>query len=154
MGYTHYWRKRADLSFSDWTCFLKDIQGILAATTIPVAGPRGRGKPRAHFDVVALNGTEANGYETFYFSRLFKPAEWNEPGEDFTFCKTARKPYDEVVTAILLAAAYRFGPALRIESDGYWSEWTAGRALYVRATGREAARPEAVREVAVRPEAG
>ena len=58
------------------------------------------------------------------------------------FCKTARKPYDETVTAILIRAKVRAGSAIRIRSDGDWREWWAGRDLVERVwPGEKAACP-------------
>ena len=53
------------------------------------------------------------------------------PGQS-DFCKTARKPYDETVTAILIRAKVRAGSAIKIRSDGDWSDWRAGRDLVER----------------------
>ncbi|KZT24631.1 hypothetical protein NEOLEDRAFT_1134658 [Neolentinus lepideus HHB14362 ss-1] len=39
------------------------------------------------------------------------------------------KPYDVVVTAILLCAAVLGEVGIRVESDGEWEEWIAGREL-------------------------
>lgn len=50
-------------------------------------------------------------------------------------CKTNGKPYDEVVTAILIAAAVRLMNVRAgvFTSDGRWDNWTAGLHLYERA---------------------
>lgn len=50
---------------------------------------------------------------------------------EFTFCKTARKPYDAVVCAVLILAKAYFGKNIEISSDGDWAEWQEGKDLLV-----------------------
>jgi hypothetical protein len=62
----------------------------------------------------------------------------------FNFCKTAGKPYDEVVTACLLVARDHFPEdILSIDSDGSWSDgdWQEGTKLYTTVLGRPARNP-------------
>ena len=40
------------------------------------------------------------------------------------------KPYDAVVTAILIRAKTIYGSCVSISSDGDWHEWQAGRDMY------------------------
>jgi hypothetical protein len=61
-----------------------------------------------------------HGHDTFDLS--------SQP-KSFACRKTARKPYDETVTAILIRAKVRAGDAIKISSDGDWKEWSAGRRL-------------------------
>jgi len=92
---------------------------------IVICGGDGEGEPEFTEGYFALNGTILND-------------EWHEsmvweaiPSEGvFTFCKTAYKPYDAVVTAILLRAKYHYGELVSVRSDGTWDEWLAGRELY------------------------
>ena len=54
------------------------------------------------------------------------------------FCKTARKPYDVVVCAALLAIKHHQGDNVEIHSDGEFDdEWQPAYQLYRKATGRE-----------------
>jgi hypothetical protein len=59
----------------------------------------------------------------------------------FDFCKTARKPYDAVVTACLILLKQTYGDAVEVSSDGSWSEWQDGRDLYAKVFGVEARAP-------------
>jgi hypothetical protein len=79
-----------------------------------------------------LNGRGEDEYELFVF-----------PGKTgFNFCKTAVKPYDEVVTACLIAARDHFPRSvLGIESDGSWADWQAGAKLYSSVLNRTARNP-------------
>jgi len=69
-----------------------------------------------------VNGKGGNGHEEFTLREHYNQLE---PG----FCKTARKPYDIVVTACLLILYYRLGDLIDISSDGDTDDWVNGRAL-------------------------
>lgn len=88
--------------------------------------------PEVSASLVRFNGAGEKGHETFLFTRV---------GAPFHFCKTAQKPYDAVVCAVLLAAKHHLGAALTLSSDGTWAEWKPGRDLYFQATGRQATQP-------------
>ena len=69
-------------------------------------------------DGVCFNGIGGNGHEPFCFTREPDSLHGKE-GFGFTFCKTAQKPYDEVVCAVLLAAIQQgrdFGAVSRREA--------------------------------------
>ena len=51
------------------------------------------------------------------------------------------KPYDAVVTAILIRAKSIYGSCVEISSDGDWSEWQAGREMYETVFGEVAECP-------------
>ena len=117
MGYTHYWRNVGlvidEASFAD---FVEDVKQISAT-----AQEAGIGIVEEYTDnEIIINGVAENGHETFVFSRTPEP---------FEFCKTNGKPYDIVVTAILIHAKKMF-KSLKISSDGNWAEWEGGRLLY------------------------
>ena len=57
---------------------------------------------------VRFNGVDDDGHETFNFSL-------NKDG--FNFCKTATKPYDEVVCGCLYIAKLIFEDSIRINQD-------------------------------------
>jgi hypothetical protein len=121
MGYTHYWKfnptEKTEKQFKN---VLKDCQLILANKgNIVICGGDGEGEPEITKDVIWLNGDRKNenNYETFYFS----PFEQTE----FDFCKTAKKPYDLIVGAILLSLAHRL-TGFSFSSDGDFekeNEW-------------------------------
>lgn len=106
MGYTHYWRNVKRGPFP---------QGFLRATRAVIAQTYNLGlrDVRVTQRSVFFNGD----YETFVF----------EPGEEFGFCKTAARPYDVVVVAVLALAAH-YGLA-EVSSDGEPADWQAGVAL-------------------------
>ena len=94
MGYTHYWKSEG-FTNEEWDQLTRGVKEILAKTDVPLAGDNGGGTPEITDSHVWLNGVGDDGHETFYLT--------DEPTK-FEFCKTAHKPYDEVVVAILKLA--------------------------------------------------
>lgn len=93
-------------------------------TEVSICSRDGTGEPLISDKLILLNG-DASKEEDFESFEL-GPDEW--------FCKTARYPYDEVVTAILSAAIYTEAPGWKdIRSDGFASEWADGVKLFVKA---------------------
>lgn len=66
-------------------------------------------------------------YESFCIPRVYEPQDWEDPNEKliFHFCKTAYRPYDLVVTAMLIALKHHF-PKVKISSDGNTQNWMDG----------------------------
>lgn len=125
MGYTHYFE-----GLTATPDVLEDARRIIAATTVTICGPSGIGLPILNeAEGIRLNGFKAAGesYETFHLRGTEEP---KYPGTAW-FCKTENRPYDEVVTAILIAAAVRSPDIARgMTSDGEWDNWSAGVALF------------------------
>ena len=74
--------------------------------------------PEFTAELIRFNGKSGEGHETFLLTA--------DPS-DFNFCKTAQKPYDIVVVAILCLLAHRTN--VEVSSDGGISDWTDGLAL-------------------------
>lgn len=103
MGYTHYWEFHVPLKSNQWTqltSFVKksvDLSGLDLEVEIDD-------------DNIIINGVDDLGYEDFILTK-------NEPKWDC--CKTAAKPYDVVVVAILHFMETEFGEEVfRWSSDG------------------------------------
>jgi hypothetical protein len=128
MGYTHYFP-----GLTATAEVIADARKIIAESPVTICGPDGQGLPVLNeAKGIRLNGFEADGeaYETFHLPGT-KPPRY---ADMWTFCKTEQKPYDVVVTAILIAAAVR-SPELAAEalgSDGDWDDWTDGVDLFER----------------------
>jgi hypothetical protein len=101
-----------------------------------------------HYDVRTLyldsqeefyaNG-EDGSHESLYIERVFDTGDYcsrDDNGFLFSFCKTAQKPYDIAVTALLIAFVNHFPEACRLSSDGDREEWEAGLRLAEDALGR------------------
>lgn len=118
MGYTHYWTI-VNADPSAWGKFRNATERVITAVQskgIRIAGPLGTGRHDIE-TAILLNGAEPDAYESFVL----------DPADGWTFCKTARRPYDLSVVAILVLAEH-YG-ILRATSDGEPHEWTAGLAL-------------------------
>lgn len=127
MGYTHYWQALRNVKPAEW-------RQIVAATTaiielaeragIPIRGPEGRWQ--ADKDRISLNGDAGDAHEPFNLTRDIRHGGSN-------FCKTACKPYDIVVVAILCSLNKLAPGAFTMSSDGTAEEWQDGLDLARRA---------------------
>ncbi len=97
---------------------MQDTALIIDNCGVEISGRNGYGPPILEEDRIHLNGLD-DPHESF---DLYK---WDTHG----CCKTARKPYDVVVTAVLLRAHMLYGGGTEIRSDGTWEEWGEGRYL-------------------------
>lgn len=87
-----------------------------------------------------FNGLDGDSHETFDFSRTKDTWLLRSPeSPDFSFCKTARKPYDKVIVAILKLADHCF-EGFSWSSDGGEDEHKEGTILLVDALTTFAAR--------------
>ena len=117
MGYTHYWTLKNGIEQADWNKFLEGARKIIE--TAKDAGILIEDNSAGAS--IYFNGVGAGAHETFVITT-----------EDigYNFCKTAEKPYDMVVTAILIFAKKVFGDEILITSDGRWEDWESGQLLY------------------------
>lgn len=150
MGYTHYWhRKNGRAARESWAHFEEAAAKVLADPEVVPLVCREYDAPgtpaELTADLLRFNGKGGDGHETCFIERTRIRRAYEPTGEPlFDFCKTARKPYDAAVCAVLLCAAKHL-PGFDLSSDGTWDEWKPGRDLYLRATGEEPVRPSDVR---------
>lgn len=135
MGYTHYWTLDSNHQLEWAEALANVVRPIIDASPV---------KLEVEFadDGIYLNGRqcarskrfnkaycscptcERNQHETFVLptiiANLPRPAYHDHigPHERWAFCKTARKPYDVVVVAILSALEHEAPEAIRVRSDG------------------------------------
>ncbi|OXV08650.1 hypothetical protein Egran_03587 [Elaphomyces granulatus] len=116
MGYTHYWGNK-DPSPEDeqvwkdfWPQLVSDAAIIIDRAGVPIQRDYEDTRPPllSVQEGIYLNGVGFDGYETFAM----------DPSGSWGFCKTAHKPYDVVVAAILLRASVLMGKAFYVSSDG------------------------------------
>jgi len=134
MGYTHYWtpKKSSAKKFKDFSDTCKILNDNLPEKTDTASGYHsneklvigdGNGnkdsKPMFSKDLVVFNGIDNLMHETFFIELTSN--KWN-------FCKTARKPYDLLVCACLLAAVDILG--YDITSDGDLNDWIPAMKFY------------------------
>ncbi len=123
MGYTHYWYQKPGLNPKSFEEFLKDAEKILRNCGVDLVDAyESDAKPLLSADAVGFNGVGGEAHEDFLFQRD-KLGRKDDGGEAFTFCKTAQKPYDIAVCAVLIAAKKHFQDDLKVTSDGDETDW-------------------------------
>ena len=144
MGYTHYWRQLRDFTDTEW-------QELMRLTKL-ITARSGRDIILSEFDInneeIRFNGYGEEGHETFLITkkkrakRQYEEQEAYDRQGAFEFCKTAHKPYDKYVTAVL-CALYNIevkewplgdGKNMSISADGNTEDWTEGLFHAVRST--------------------
>jgi hypothetical protein len=125
MGYTHYWRWVKPVKQTAFNRAVALANKVLKARKGLLASGNGSGSLVIERDEVCFNGRGEDSHETFSI---------RNDGKDFDFCKTARKPYDDVVTAVLAIFAHELGDAISVSSDGDYDEWERGVKLACTAT--------------------
>jgi len=136
MGYTHYW-KLPEIDEETWAKIQAASKEVVAEVPNLQYEFSDAGPPVVGPDIIRFNGKGQDGHETFYVERA-------NPG-GFNFCKTARKPYDEAVTAVLCIVGHHLTKEgtlkdpYYISSDGYFSDWGEGRELATKVLGEDLA---------------
>lgn len=121
MGFTHYFEKTEKLNQSTWNVAIEDVRKVLEVRKDLIC--REYDSPDVPYECdsehIRFNGKGDEGHETFLVKRDTSDYNWN-------FCKTARKPYNEVVEACLTILAHYFKDDFKVSSDGEWNEWLEG----------------------------
>lgn len=146
MGYTHYWVQQRNFKVAEWKTASDDIGKILNHAKhemgVALANGMGEGGTSPIFDMknIIFNGLGDDSHETFAIERVIRKPDYAGHRKGWDFCKTARKPYDIVVTAVLCylsTATRRFEggePVLgseiySVSSDGKGADFLAGLEL-------------------------
>lgn len=114
MGYTHYWKIRGTIDPENWANIVDDAKKLVEKSPVKIVYEYDTtDAPQVNDSAIHLNGQGDDGHETFCLM----------PGmTDFEFCKTANKPYDLIVCAILAVAASHTN-YIRVTSDGEPEDW-------------------------------
>lgn len=116
MGYTHYWDFKKEVPQDLWVKVLDDLKKITkGASIIEVTNET---------DYFSFNGIGSLSHEDFHVKKQIKLG-----ADNFNFCKTDQKPYDEYVTACLIVFHNRLNDYVKVASDGEPSDWEAGLKL-------------------------
>lgn len=102
MGYTNYYKIHAQENNSFPIEFVNGVRLIVENSPCKIVGWDNEdleSKAEITETRIALNGAGDEGHESFIMNPFYT---------DFDFCKTAQKPYDVVVKAILLFAERKF----------------------------------------------
>lgn len=154
MGYTHYVTRPTNNAgsayfFGKLALDAKKICDHANASGLRIRNGNGEGEPEFTEFYFAINGDASHyvegvdqAHETFHWAGIPTQPDWRKGEKNyFDFCKTAMKPYDAVVTAILIRAKTIYGSCVEISSDGGWSDWKKGRELYETVFGEVAECP-------------
>ncbi len=120
MGYSHYWfQEHGAIEEPVWRRICNDVEKLIDACQVRLSATvNGSAPPIVDAEQIVFNGSpESEGYEAFAMHRV--------PKNHFYFCKTAGRPYDEVVCAVLAVAAEYAPSAVRVISDGPAENWQA-----------------------------
>jgi len=110
MGYTCYFEQNRPFTMQEWG----DIRAACIAMfhrLKQIKGGDGTGRPEIGNDRIIFNGDgmKDENHETMCLERQ---------NSGFQFCKTARKPYDRYVKAVLVVANFYAPGALKVSCDG------------------------------------
>ena len=145
MGYTHYWRQLRDFNETEWQELTRLAKLITAdGSSILANGISDKNsRPTIDNEQICFNGIGNDGHETFRITKKKRPKADYEEQEAydrqgaFEFCKTAQKPYDRYVVAVLCAIYRVQRDGMNISSDGNTADWTEGLFHAVRSTREE-----------------
>ena len=129
MGSTQYWKTTQPMPAYEWADICKSAITYCTRSSVPVhietsmhmPAPYGKETKRIQSQI-KIEGIGEAGYETF----LLYPYEYVG---DFACCKTGRRPYDEIIVAVLNRAAERCPEKFFWKSDGDWNDHEAGLTL-------------------------
>ena len=126
IGYTHYWYLNPNGKQKDLSGCLENIKKVIAQYRDIIQFEEDDSKePIATKNLVRFNGIGEDGHETFLFQYppdlTEKFIQKDEDGFVFSFCKTARKPYDIAVTKCLLILKEYLKGDMKLSSDGDFS---------------------------------
>ena len=121
MGLTHSWRRDPELPEYSFQAAVGDLQRLLKATDIPLAGREGTGEPFISLDEITFNGIQGQHCEDFTVRRSDSPR--NGRSYVFSFCKTEHMPYDLCVKCTLIILRHHFNDKISIFSDGSQEDW-------------------------------
>lgn len=152
MGYTHYWTQHRAFSDAEWadvqqtygTLLQEAVRNKIGISLDPSETQASAhallevtSTPPANFKIF-LNGVgEDESHETFVITQ-------HNTGSDF--CKTAYKPYDTVVTAILAALETLYPAVISVSSDGDAVDWEKGVGMATKCLGKNISIPKRLLE--------
>ena len=139
MGYTHYFDQKLPAHPARWDKAIRDIHALLdnlpehsmSAGGYYADDPLEIEVKSINADEIRINGKDGPedlGHEDFLIRRVSEG--------QLSFCKTARKPYDLVVCAILIVLDDYLPGVYEIKSDGTTDEWMAAKTWASNVLGR------------------
>ena len=112
MGYTHTFNQTCSFTDEEWCKVMKFCKQVFKMRKGILGNGFGEvnSKPTVNGSNICFNGIGDDSHETFQITK--------SRYEGYNFTKTARKPYDEVVVAILTYINFIAPHVLEISSDG------------------------------------
>ena len=133
MGYTHYFYTAKTINKVNWEILTGAVEILLKDCNRDIQKEYDdTDEPEISEQRIRFNGIDDDGHETFMLSREYDGFQDNcgknkrDICQCFSFCKTARKPYDKYVTAVLILAKLYLGKGIKLFSDGNANEWQNG----------------------------
>lgn len=126
MGYTHYWENYAKMIPQAGLIIIRAIVEEAYRDGIIQYESDQHREPVVTHEEIRFNGVGENGHETFSFdvNDDYRTSE----GKPFDCCKTAQKPYDDVVMKVLIVLKHYLKDQVHIASDGsFGEEWHDAR---------------------------
>lgn len=138
MGYTVSWTFNRSFTEMEWQRITDNVHDMFNRLK-QVKGANGLGRPIVDSSEIIFNGDASKGdaHETFVLTRYDSGSQ---------FCKTARKPYDRYVKAVLVLANFWAPGALEVTCDGdsepdCWTQGVSIATIYTKNTGRSPCSP-------------
>jgi nitric oxide synthase oxygenase domain/subunit len=116
MGYTHYWSYKEVASNDSISKILDEIKKLLNENNLMklITSEDLNIVPIFNKELILFNGIEQFAGDIFLF-------DFTEPNE-YIFCKTNRKPYDIIVSLVLLSLSNNIHE-FTFSSDGTLEDW-------------------------------
>jgi len=158
LGFTHYTNSESTkkLPQARWDMFVEAVKHVYAELPkqslsagayyeddpLKICGGQGDGEPVFDSEQIWFNGDESQDLNHEIFQLCIFPSP-------FSFCKTARKPYDLMVCATLLLYWHFFKEhGITISSDGDLEDWKPAIELVKQVTGLHISWQENIDEIA------
>ncbi len=128
MGYTHYMSYKKIACNNTILKILNEIKELLEKNDLMklIRDDNLNIIPIFNKEIILFNGIQENGGDIFLF-------DFNEKCE-YTFCKTNRKPYDIIVSIVLLSLANNISD-FTFSSDGNLEDWKFPISIYEKYIG-------------------
>lgn len=112
MGFSHYFPQTRSFTDTEWANIQTFAKTLFDKNEEILAGPLGEmdTAPIVNDEEISFNGIEDLSHETFTIGKIHDP--------NYNFCKTNRKPYDDVVVFLLTYINHVAPNVLTITSDG------------------------------------
>ncbi len=135
MGYWHSWYNNGAISPPRAemyaTAHALAVRIVKEQDAVPLCGYEAGSPPVATEDAIFFNGVEPDNGAGFELHGRYV----HLPSR--TACKTGRKPYDLVVTAVLATMRHKAPGCMKIATDGEPRDWEAGAAIASQILGEE-----------------